>query len=80
MRRLLAILTLAGAITAVTTTAVIAAKPPCHGRVVNVRYGHRLRCDVSPPQRLNVHHVPSRAICDDMGGRYVGRTCRAVDY
>lgn len=31
-----------------------AAKPPCHGRVVTVQYGREVRCDVNPPQRLDV--------------------------
>ena len=66
-----------------------AARPPCAdsngarpGGTVYVSYGVRLHCDVSPPQRLAETNVPSRRICDDMGGRYSPRyrICWDRDY
>ena len=38
------------------------------GGSVYVVYRGRLGCDVQSPQRLHETRVPSRAICDDMGG------------
>ena len=66
-----------------------AARPPCAdsngarpGGTVYVAHGVRLTCDVSPPQRLAVTRVPSRRLCDDMGGRYSSqfRICWNRDY
>ena len=66
-----------------------AARVPCAdsngarpGGVVYVGHRVRLTCDVSPPQRLAVTRVPSRGICDDMGGRYAPLfdICWDVDY
>ena len=66
-----------------------AARVPCAdsngsraGGVVYVAHRVRLACDVSPPQRLAVTRVPSRRVCDDMGGRYAPLfdICWDVDY
>jgi len=54
---------------------------PCHGRSVYVVSGHRLRCDVSPPQRLHILRS-TQAECDHAGGRFAPRQriCWDVDY
>lgn len=85
----------AGALALVAPAADAAAhRPACPGRVVTVREGHRVPCDVRPGQRLDVVlavPVPGDAglaaawdRCLDMGGTFrpVGLryVCRGVDF
>ena len=44
----------AAASLAIGASDAVAAKPPCRSYVVTVHYGRETRCDVSPPQRLDV--------------------------
>jgi len=58
------------------------ARPACPGRVVTIRDDRALRCDVRPPQRLDVQIYlgPPAPLCAAMSGRLTSTVCRGVDY
>lgn len=54
----------------------------CDGRVVTIRLGAQLECDLEPPQQLNVTFT-DKVWCDLHGGRFKGNSlglCRDIDY
>jgi hypothetical protein len=53
---------------------------PCPGAYIVVQGDDATGCDLTPPQRLDVHDI-SRTECDDIGGTYdAPGQCIDADY